>query len=75
MARKKTNLNIQREDAEALHTVAFLLDTEADNLDSQGVDVPASDMSNMTVGFETTVATMMRGIAEWIRGIAQVILG
>lgn len=64
-SRKKSQ--ILPEEVEALNIVAFLLDQEADNIEDTIPNARATDMSITTVGHETTIAMMIRGVAEWIR--------
>jgi hypothetical protein len=69
MPRKKKSE--QAKIVDRLHTAAWLLDCEADNLDDKHGPIPASDTGQLTAGGFATVSDILRGVADGLRKLAQ----
>lgn len=78
--RRKSILPIEADSLEGLEVLSFMLDTEADDLESGAKDNPrASDMFYMSVGMNSDadlrISHVFRTVAAWIKMIVAEIRG
>lgn len=60
------------QDREALTTLAYMMDNEADHLESTGRDVPVSDLTQHSFGnVSVTLAQFMRAVALAMRAFVE----